>query len=98
MRKFLSAVFVGSILLSGLSDRAFGDEGMWLYTARPIQQLKDKYSFEPSQQWLEHLQQSSVRFSSGGSGSYVSADGLVITKHHVGADRLQESAAESHKY
>src|SRR6266849_1880272 len=74
------------VLLTSLSDRAFGDEGMWLYTAPPTKQLKEKYNFEPSKQWLDHLQKSSVRFSSGGSGSFVSADGLVITNHHVGAD------------
>ena len=98
MRNFLPAVFFGPILLAGLSDRAFGDEGMWLYTAPPIKQLKDKYSFEPSKQWLEHLQKSSVRFNSGGSGSFVSATGLCITNHHVGADALQKASSEQHNY
>src|SRR5438093_5887187 len=97
MREFLSAVF-GSLLLFGLSDRAFGDEGMWLYTAPPIKQLKDKYSFEPSKPWREHLRKSSVRFSSGGSGSFVSAERLVITNHHVGADALQKFSDEQHNY
>src|SRR5213592_5306379 len=97
MRKFLSAVF-GSLLLFGLSERAFGDEGMWHYTAPPIKQLKDKYSFEPSKQWLEHLQKSSVRFNSGGSGSFVSAEGLVISNHHVGADALQKFGDKDHNY
>src|SRR5438477_864990 len=98
MRKFLSAVLFGPILLAGLSDRAFGDEGMWLYTAPPIKHLKDKYRFEPSKQWLEHLQKSSVRFNSGGSGSFVSATGLCITNHHVGADALQKASSEQHNY
>src|SRR5439155_185917 len=84
------------VLLISLSDRAFGDEGMWLYTAPPTKQLKEKYNFEPSKQWLDHLQKSSVRFSSGGSGSFISADGLVITNHHVGADALQKFSAEQH--
>src|SRR6266852_6697696 len=91
-------LFIYSILIAGLIDRAFGDEGMWLYNAPPLKQLKEKYNFEPTKQWLEHLQKSSVRFSSGGSGSFVSADGLVITNHHVGADALQKFSDEQHNY
>src|SRR5438270_11929416 len=67
----------------------FADEGMWLFNAPPLKQLKEKYQFEPTQQWLEHLQKASVRFNFGGSGSLVSANGLVIRNHHVGADTLQ---------
>src|SRR5437868_8775249 len=97
MRNVVSLLFL-CVLLTTLSDRAFGDEGMWLYTAPPTKQLKEKYNFEPSKQWLDHLQKSSVRFSSGGSGSFVSADGLVITNHHVGADALQKFSDEQHNY
>src|SRR5712692_8044391 len=77
---------------------AVADEGMWLYNAPPTKQLKEKYNFEPTQQWLEHLQKASVRFNSGGSGSFVSATGLAITKHHVGADALQKFSDEQHNY
>jgi hypothetical protein len=45
----------------------------------PIKLLKEKYGFEPTADWLLHLQQSSVRFNSGGSGSFVSEDGLVMS-------------------
>src|SRR2546430_14353772 len=85
-------------LLTSLSDRAFGDEGMWLYTAPPTKQLKEKYNFEPSKQWLDHLQKSSVRFSSGGSGSVVFADRLVITNHYGGADALPKFSDGQHNY
>ena len=76
------------LLLAALP--AFADEGMWLFNQPPRKQLKEKYGFDPSDSWLEHLQKSAVRFNSGGSGSFVSAGGLVMTNHHVGADCLQK--------
>jgi hypothetical protein len=79
-------------------ESAAADEGMWLFNAPPLKQLKEKYQFEPTQQWLEHLQKASVRFNSGGSGSFVSANGLVITNHHVGADTLQKISDPQHNY
>src|SRR5262249_38211747 len=63
-----------------------------------LKQLKQKYQFEPTQQWLEHLQKASVRFNSGGSGSFVSANGLVVTNHPVGADTLQKISEPQHNY
>jgi len=71
---------------------------MWLFSAPPLKQIKEKYQFEPTPQWLDHLQKASVRFNSGGSGSFVSANGLVITNHHVGADTLQKISDEKHNY
>src|SRR6266516_1702536 len=71
---------------------------MLLFNNPPIRQLKEKYHLEPTPQWLEHLQKASVRFNSGGSGSFVSANGLCITNHHVGADALQKASSEQHNY
>ncbi len=66
------------------------DEGMWVFDNLPLAQLKSKYGFEPSKEWVERLRTSAVRFNNGGSGSFVSPDGLVMTNHHVGADTLQK--------
>ncbi len=66
------------------------DEGMWLFNYPPKKILKEKHGFSPTDAWLAHLQQSAVRLNNGGSGSFVSANGLVMTNHHVGADALQK--------
>ena len=51
-----------------------------------------------TQQWLEHVRLSSVRFNNGGSGSFVSPDGLTFTNHHVGAGCVQQLSTEGHDY
>jgi peptidase S46-like protein len=77
---------------------ARADEGMWLFNKPPKSELQKKYRFNPTLDWLEHLQKSSVRFNSGGSGSFISAEGLTITNHHVGADTLQKLSSAEHNY
>ncbi|MFO1029721.1 MAG: S46 family peptidase [Planctomycetota bacterium] len=71
------------------SSMARPDEGMWLFDALPLKTLKEKYDFEPSQEWLEHVRLGSVRFDTGGSGSFVSPNGLVMTNHHVALTTIQ---------
>ncbi len=95
LRLLLFSIFALAI---AFCPSAFANEGMWLFNAPPLKQLKEKYNFEPTPQWLEHLQKASVRFNSGGSGSFVSANGLVITNHHVGADTLQKISSQEHNY
>src|SRR5438105_7525400 len=86
------------LIITLAATSAFADAGMWLFNNPPLKHFKEKYHFEPTPQWLEHLQKSSVRFNSGGSSSFVSANGLVITNHHVGLDTLQKISSEKNNY
>ena len=74
------------------------DEGMWLFNKPPKELLKKQYGFETSNEWLEHVQKSAVRFSTGGSGSIVSATGLVMTNHHVGRDMLEKMSTAQRNF
>jgi len=92
-----SALAALTILMANFSP-LLGDEGMWLFNNPPKAHLKAKYNFEPTDAWLNHLQKSSVRFNSGGSGSFVSPNGLVMTNHHVAADALQKMGTKDRNY
>lgn len=74
------------------------DEGMWTFDNPPIKQLRDKYGFTPTQEWLDHVRLASVRFNDGGSGSFVSPRGLVLTNHHVAMGQLQKMSTADGNY
>jgi Peptidase S46 len=94
--KRLSAVLLAFVFV--FSTFATADEGMWLYNAAPKDKIKAKYGFELTPKWLDHVRLSSVRFNNGGSGSFVSADGLTFTNHHVGAGCVQQLSTAGHDY
>ena len=73
------------------------DEGMWLYNHPPRQLIHDKYGFDLTDDWLTNLQLASVHFG-GGSGEFVSEDGLVLSNHHVGSRALQRLSTREHNY
>jgi hypothetical protein len=81
-----------------LAASALAEEGMWTLDNPPLKQLKEKYGFEPTPQWLEHIRLSSVRVGDGGSGSFISPNGLVLTNHHVALGQLQKMSTPQKNY
>ncbi len=75
----------------------YPDEGMWLLNNVPKKYLQEKYGFTVTNEWLEHLQKSVVRFPNG-TGSFISSDGLVLTNHHIASDWLQKLSTQKNNY
>jgi hypothetical protein len=92
----LAALVACGWFLAGVPSRA--DEGMWTFDNPPLKQLQDKYGFTPTAEWLDHVRLSCVRLNDGGSGSFVSAHGLLLTNHHVARGQLQKNSTKEHDY
>ena len=75
-----------------------GDEGMWLPNAPPSKRIKELYGFEPPDGWAEHVQKASVRMNNGGSASFVSSNGLLVTNHHVAESILGDLSSPKKDY
>ena len=77
---------------------ACADEGMWTFDSLPLGQLAERHGFVPTSEWIARVRSASVRFNSGGSGSFVSPGGLVMTNHHIAADTLQKISTPAKDY
>ncbi|WLT30526.1 S46 family peptidase [Geothrix sp. PMB-07] len=84
-----------ALSLVGASLRA--EEGMWTFDNLPTKKISEKYGWAPDQAWLDHVRLSALRFP-GGSGSFVSKDGLVLTNHHVGRGWIQRVSSKEADY
>src|SRR5271166_1549455 len=98
IRTFRSLVLLPAALLVATLPMLQAEEGMWTFDNPPLKLLKEKYNFVPSQAWLDHLRLSSVRLNDGGSGSFVSPNGLLLTNHHVARGQLQKNSTAEHDY
>ena len=90
--RFRCFLFLCALALPGVAD-----EGMWLFNQFPKDQVKEKYGFEVTGQFLEKLRLATMRIG-GGSGSFVSPNGLIFTNHHVASDCLSKVSSAQHDY
>ncbi len=93
MKRFLMVtcvVFMSTTLLA--------DEGMWTFDAAPKQQVQKRYHYHLTDGFLDFLHMATLRMNVGGSGSFVSQDGLIMTNHHIAHDCLAKLSTKAHDY
>ena len=97
-KKLFSALLLALFSLQTLHLTALADEGMWTFNNVPRAEIKKKYGFEVTDEWLNKVRLASVRFNSGGSGSFVSPNGLVLTNYHIVEDFVGEVSTPEKDY
>jgi V8-like Glu-specific endopeptidase len=89
----MKRVLMLSVALAVVLAGAIGaDEGMWTFDAFPADVVADKYGVRVTRPWLDKLQHGVVRLETGCTGSFVSAEGLVLTNHHCIASCLADNS------
>src|SRR5260221_1009225 len=91
-RRAAQIIFAAGAALAVVTP-AHAGEGVWTFDNPPAKALQGKYGFVPQSEWLDALRLSAVRIG-GGSGSFVSANGLVLTNHHVALSCVQKLSSE----
>ena len=102
MRKVTSVLI---ILLLGFGFKAKADEGMWLLPL--IEKLNlgtmTQLGLKLSAEEIYSLNKASIKdaviiFGGGCTGEIVSSQGLILTNHHCGYDRIQSHSSVEHDY
>lgn len=93
---FSAATLALSAAVAGAQAPAMAasDGGMWTFDRLPAGDIQTKYGFEITSPWADHLRLSSLRVSTGGSASFVSPRGLVLTNHHVALELVNKLSSE----
>ena len=97
MKAMKQAVAVLCLVTFCFGSSIYADEGMWLFNAFPKDKVQAKYGFAPDQAWLDHVRLSSAR-APNGSSSFVSADGLIFTNHHIAQECIHDLSTGGKDY
>ena len=81
---FTSSVFSQPVNVDTVKAGKFDLGKMWTFEHAPVDYFSETYGFRPTQEWLDNVRMSALRFGGGCSASFVSEDGLVMTNHHCG--------------
>lgn len=104
MKKSMSQALLASVLLLTICSVPSADEGMWLLDSierLPIEDLKARgLRLDPEEIYSREgggIADAVVRIG-GGTGSFVSPQGLIITNHHVAFTAIQRQSTPEHNY
>src|ERR1035437_6806593 len=78
------------INLDTVKAQRFDTGKMWTFDFPPNDYFEKTYDFNPSQEWLDGVRLSALRFGFGCSASFISEDGLILTNYHCSYGQLDD--------
>ena len=95
----LSPIYIYSqgtygVNLDTVKAQKFDNGKMWTFDFPPLDYFQSEYGFRPTQEWLDNVRMSALRFADYCSASFVSEDGLIMTNHHCGRESVSQVEKE----
>ncbi len=82
------------VLLDTVKAGRFDTGKMWTFDSPPVEYFQEAYGFRPTQEWLDNVRMSALRFANYCSASFVSAEGLIMTNHHCARQSVEQVSKE----
>ncbi|MEM8893034.1 MAG: S46 family peptidase [Bacteroidota bacterium] len=76
------SLFAQQSELNDIQPGRFDQGKMWTFENPPVEYFEEAYGFTPSQEWIDDIRKSALRFASWCSASFISPNGLIMTNHH----------------
>lgn len=75
------------------------DQGkMWTFENPPVAYFEEAYGFTPTQEWMDDIRKSALRFATWCSASFISENGLIMTNHHCSRGVVASVMKEGEKF
>lgn len=68
--------------LENVQPGRFDQGKMWTFENPPLDYFQEAYGFTPTQEWMDDIRKSALRFATWCSASFISYNGLIMTNHH----------------
>lgn len=83
------------IELDTVKAQKFDMGKMWTFEQPPLNYFEETYNFKPTNEWLDKVQKSALKFGNGCSASFISEDGLIMTNHHCIRSLLRDLSTDT---
>lgn len=98
MKRILAKLLVAIFILTAIPPGILSDEGFWDFNAATKKKIEQRLGVKIDDAWLQRLSRATVRISNGGSGVFISRNGMVATNQHVAQDFAQKISTVKSNY